>query len=184
MDIRDLAGGLGIEVNKLLAGRGLGCLLVIRSQSSKERVDTGSDAIGVIDGLGLVGCMILGVELGESLDEAAAYTMLLVEFDGTLNGLITDSVSVGKVFSNDTAAGLLLLGDLIAVSLGFVLVVASIVIVATSGAGDLNLSGTELCVVEEEGSLGSGFLLEGYSGILSGLGFGDIEAGDLSTVKS
>ena len=184
MDILDLAGGLSIEVYKLLASWGLGGLLVVRGQPSKEGVDAGSDAIGVVDGFGLIGCMVFGVELIEGLDEAVTYTMLLVEFDSTLNSLVADNISVGKVFGNDTAAGLLLLGDLVTVTLGLVLVVTSIILVATSGAGDLNLSATELGVVEEKSSLGSGFLLEGYSGILRGLGWGDIEAGDLATAKS
>jgi hypothetical protein len=110
--------------------------------------------------------------------------MLLVEFDSTLDSLVANNISVSKVLGNDTAARLLLLGDLVAVTLSLVLVVAAIILVATSGRGDLNLSSTKLGIVEEQGSLGSGFLLEGYGGILGGLGLGDIEGGDLATVKS
>jgi len=106
--------------------------------------------------------------------------MLLVELDGALNGLVTDNVAMGKVFSNNAASGLLLLCDLVALTLALLLVVAAIILVATGGAGDLNLSGTKLCVVEEQGSLGRGFLLEGYGRILSGLNLGDIKAGDLA----
>lgn len=110
--------------------------------------------------------------------------MLLVEFDSTLNGSVSNNVTVGKVFSNDPASWLLLLGDLVTLTLGLGLVVASIVFVAASSTRDLNLSGTKLGVVEEEGSLGCGFLLEGYGRILGGIGLGDIEAGDLSAAES
>jgi len=106
--------------------------------------------------------------------------MFLVELDGALNGLVTDNVAVGKVLGDNAASGLLLLCDLVALTLALLLVVAAIILAAAGSAGDLNLSGTKLCVVEEQGSLGRGFLLEGYGGILSGLGLGDIEAGDLA----
>lgn len=184
MDIRNLLRGRSIEVHELLTSWGSSSLLVVGRQSSKERVDTGSNAIGVVDGLGLVGSMVLGIELVEGLEEAAADTVLLVEIDGTLNGGITHNVSMSKVLSNDAAAGLLLLGDVVALTLGVGLVVASIILVATCGAGNLNLSSTKLGVVEEEGSLGSGFLLESNGGRLSRISFGDLEAGDLATVKS
>lgn len=101
-----------------------------------------------------------------------------------MNSLVADNISVGKVFGNDTAAGLLLLGDIIAVTLGLVLVMVTIILIVARGAGDLDLGGTELGIVEEQGSLGSGLLLEGYGGLLGRVGLGDIEAGDLSTVKN
>jgi len=183
MDILDLLGGLSVKVDKLLASWGLSSLLVVRGQSGKERVNTGSDAIAVVNGLGLVGSMVLGIKLVESLEEAVAYTMLLVKFDSTLDSLVANNISMSKVFGNDTASGLLLLGDLVTVTLGLVLVVVAIVLVATSGTGDLNLSGTKLGIVKEEGSLGSGFLLEGYGRILGGLSFGDLEAGNLATER-
>ncbi len=57
--------------------------------------------------------------------------MLLVEIDGTLNSLVTKNITVGKVFGDDTAAWLLLLGNLVTVTLGILCEVASIVIGAT-----------------------------------------------------
>jgi hypothetical protein len=182
VDILDLSRGLSVEVDELLASWGASSLFVVGSQSSKEGVGSSTDAIGVIDGLGLVGGMVLLIEVGESLDKAVGDTVLLVELDSTLDGLVTDNVAVGKVFSNDAASWLLLLGDLVAITLSLILVVAAIIFVAASGAGDLNLSSAELGIVEEQGSLGRGFLLEGYGRILSGLSFGDVEAGDLAAV--
>ena len=183
MDILNLSGSLCVEVDELLASWSIGSLLVVRGQSSKEGVGSSSDAIGVVDRLGLVGSMVLLVEAGEGVDEAVGDTMFLVELNSTLDGLITDNVAVGKIFCNNAASGLLFLGDLIAVTLSLVLVVAPIILVAASGTGDLNLSGTKLGIVEEEGSLSSGFLFEGYGRILSGLSFGDFETGDLAAVK-
>jgi hypothetical protein len=61
VDILDLAGGLSVEVNELLASWGLGGLLVVRGQSGKEGVNSGSDAIGVVDGFGLVSSVVLRI---------------------------------------------------------------------------------------------------------------------------
>lgn len=124
--------------------------------------------------------MILRVEVGEGLDETVGDAMLLVELDGTLDGLVTDDIAMGKVLGNNAASGLLLLCNLIALTLLLLLVVAAIVLAAAGGTGDLNLSSTKLCIIEEQGSLGRGLLLEGYSGILGRLGLGNFEAGDLT----
>lgn len=59
VDVCDLLGGLGIEVDQLLASRGTSSLLVVRGQSSQESIGSGSDAIGVVNRLGLVGGMVL-----------------------------------------------------------------------------------------------------------------------------
>lgn len=59
MDILNLSGGLGVEVDKLFASWGASSLLVVRGQSSKEGVGSSTDAIGIVDGLGLVGGVVL-----------------------------------------------------------------------------------------------------------------------------
>lgn len=57
----------------------------------------------------------------------------------------------------------------------------SIVFIGAGGAGDLNLVGSKLGVVEKEGSLGGGFLLEGHGSNLGRLCWADFEVGDFTT---
>jgi len=59
VDILNLSGGLSVEVDKLLASWGTSSLLVVGGQSSKEGVGSSTNAIGIIDGLGLVGGVVL-----------------------------------------------------------------------------------------------------------------------------
>lgn len=58
---------------------------------------------------------------------------------------------------------------------------ASIVLGGSGGAGDLDLRGAKLGVVEEKGSLCSSLLLESYGCFLGLAGFSDLEVGDLAT---
>lgn len=107
--------------------------------------------------------------------------MLGVEVDGLLNSLVTEDVTVGNVLGGNTGTGLLLLGDLIAVTLGVLCEVASVIIVGTRGTGDLDLCRAELGVIEEEGSLRSSLLFEGYGSTLCLSRFGDVDGADLTT---
>ena len=109
-------------------------------------------------------------------------TVLLVQIDGALSGLVTDSVAVCQVLSNDAGSWFLLLGDFIAVTLSLCVVVASIILGRTSSASDLDLGGAQLGVVEEESSLGRGFLFEVYGGFLSLASGLDLDTGNLATV--
>jgi hypothetical protein len=54
---------------------------------------------------------------------------------------------VGKVFSNDAASWLLLLGDLIGVTLRVLCEMASIIVGASGGRRDLDFGGTQFCVI-------------------------------------
>lgn len=182
MDVDNLARRLGIEVNELLASRGAGSLLVVGSQTGKQRVCAGSDTVALVNSLGLVGGVVLLVQVLEGGEEAVGNAVLAVEVDGTLGGLVTNAVAVSEVLSNDARAGLLLLGELIAVALGLALVVAGIVIGRSAGARDLDVCATELSVVEEKGGLGSSLLLEGDGGLLGVAGLLDLEVGDLAAV--
>ena len=108
--------------------------------------------------------------------------MLLVQFNGTLGSLIADNIAMGQVLSNDAGSWLLLLGDLITVALCLGGKMASVILLRASGAGNLDVGRTELSVVEEESSLGRGFLFEGNSRFM-GLGGGlDLDAGNLAAV--
>lgn len=73
--------------------------------------------------------------------------MLLIKIDGTLSCLVTDGVAMGKVLSNDTAARFLFLSDLVTLTLGSFIVVASIIVSGSRSTGNLDLAGTELGVV-------------------------------------
>jgi hypothetical protein len=59
--------------------------------------------------------------------------MLLIEINGTLDGLVTKNIAVGKVLGDNAAAGFLFLGNFITVTLGVLCEVASIVIGAARG---------------------------------------------------
>jgi hypothetical protein len=136
----------------------------------------------LVNGAGLVSGAILVVEALNGRDEAGGDTMFLVQINGTLDGLVTKGVSMSKVFSDNAASWLLLLSDLVTVTLGVLCEVASIIIGATGGRRNLDMSGTKLSVVQEEGCLGRGFLLEGYGRIMSLAGLSDFEVSDLATV--
>jgi len=183
MDILNLLRGLGVEVDELLASWSTGSLLVVGSQAGKKSIGTSSDAIAVVNRSGLVRSVVFLVDTVKGLEEAAGDTVLLVKLDGTLDGLVADNVTVGKILGNNAASRLLLLSDLVAITLSLVFVVAAIVLVVAAGAGDFHLMGTKLGVVEEQSSLGCSFLLERYGRILSRLNCGDFEVGDLATER-
>jgi len=181
VDVQNLLLGLGVEVDKLLASWGTSSLLVVGSQAREEGAGLLGNTVGLVDRLGLVGGMVLLIKVVESGKEAAGNSVLAVKLNGTLDSLVANDVAVSKVFSDDTAAGLLLLCDLVAVTLRVFGVVAAIVLVGARGADNLDLGRSELGVVEQEGSLGSSLLLEDYCSILSLAGWSDIDLRDLAT---
>ena len=89
---------------------------------------------------------------------------------------------MGNIFGSDTRSRLLLLGDLIAVTLGVLCVMASIIIVGSAGTCDIDVCSTKLCVIEEEGSLCGSLLLKGNGGTLGLSRWGKLERADLSTI--
>lgn len=106
------------------------------------------DTVGLINSLGLVGCLVFVVQVGEGVEETGRDAVLLVKVDGTLSSLVTDNVTMREIFSNNTTSWLFFLSDLIAVSLLVVGVMASIILVGTGCTCNLDLSRAELCAVE------------------------------------
>merc|ERR1711977_274077 len=90
----------------LLASWSSGGLFEVGSQASEEIVGLLGDTIGLINRLGLVGGMVLLIEVGEGGQEAVGNSVLGVEIDGLLDGLVTEYVAVGNVLSSDTGTGL------------------------------------------------------------------------------
>lgn len=129
--------------------------------------------------------MELAIELVELGEEARRDAVLLVEVEGARDGGVADHVAVREVLGQDARARLLLLCDLVAVAVrGRDAIVARGLVGGEAGRGGYrDVRGAELGVVEEEGGLGGGVLLEGHGG-----GFGvavglDVEAVDLAAVE-
>ncbi len=177
MDVHHLVFGLGVEVDKLLAGWSVRRLVVVGGKGVENALGTCGDAVGLVSGLGLVGGFVLGVEVVESLKELVRDAVFLVEVEGTLGSGVADDVALGEVLGDDSGSWLLLLGDLIGVAVAvhrWVKLLGAL----SSGDGDLGLA--ELGVVKEEGSLGCCLLLEDDGSALSLAAWGDLDLGDLS----
>jgi hypothetical protein len=89
MDILDLAGSLSIEVGELLSGWCPGSLLIVGGKSREEGVGLLSDTVGLVNGASFVGGVVLVVKTLNGGDKAGGDTMLLVEVNGALNGIVT-----------------------------------------------------------------------------------------------
>ena len=180
VDLLNLSAALGVELGDLLAGGGVGGLLEVGAQAEPEAVGTLADAVALIGGLGSVGGVVLLVETLEGREEAVGDAVLGVEVESTLDGGIAYDVPVGEVLSQDTGAGLLLLGNLVGVAVS-VLGNRNIIFAIAAGAGDLKMVVSELSVVEEESGLLGSLLLEDD---LCGLGLtllDDLDIRDLAT---
>lgn len=104
----------------------------------------GGDTVGLVRRLGLLGGLVLVVEVLERGQEAAGDTVLVVKVERALRSLVADNVAVGEVLGDDTGAGLLLLGNLVAV----LLAVGLIELLSTLGTGHGNLGLSKLGVVQ------------------------------------
>ena len=62
MDVLHLLGSLLVELDNLLASRGVGGLLEVGAETSPEAAGTGADSVSLIRGLCAVGCVILGID--------------------------------------------------------------------------------------------------------------------------
>ena len=109
---------------------GTGGLFVVGSQSREERVGLLGDTIRLVNRAGLVGGAVFLIQALDSRDKTSGNTVLLVEIDSTLDGLVSKDVAVSKVLSDNTASWLLLLSDLITVTLGVLCEVASVIVSA------------------------------------------------------
>lgn len=170
VDILHLARADSVEIDQLLPSRGVGGLLEVRAEAEDEAASPLRDVVRLVGGLGLLGGVVLVVEALERRHEAVGDTVLLIQLDTTLEGGIADDIAVGKVLGQDADAGLLFLGDLVAVAVG-ICRVGSVVVLSVLG-NDLNLRAAELGVVQELSGLGSSLLLEDNGGILSTVGIG------------
>ena len=90
--------------------------------------------------------------------------MLVVELDGALQRRVADDVAVCEILGEDTAAGLLLLCDLVRVALGIGSDMGIVIGRGVASGGDADMGGAELGAVQEQSCLGSGLLLEHDSG--------------------
>ena len=160
-----------VKLDNLLAGRRVGRLLKVRAETGDEAVCAISDAVALVRRLGAVGGVVLGVELLEGVEEAAGDAVLGVELESALDGGVANHVALGEVLCEDAGARLVLLGDLVAVAGGLCKVGAVVVAGVGAGAGDGDVVGAELGVVEEEGGLHGRLLFKGDVGIL-GLSLG------------
>jgi hypothetical protein len=181
VNLLDLSAALSVELSDLLAGGCVGGLLKVRAEAEPEAVGALGDTIALIGGLGSVGSVVLLVETLEGREEAVGNIVSGIEVESTLDGGITYDITVGEILSQNTGAGLLLLGDLIGVSVSVLSGRVDIVFAVSAGAGDLKMVGTELGVVEEKSSLLGSLLLEDDFGSLGLALLGDLEISDLST---
>ena len=98
MDIENLLLTLLVEGEDLVASGCVRCLLEVRAQTSPCTLTLLGDGILLVDVLGLLGRLILLVELLKSGCEARGEPMLVVEGKCSLDCLVADSVAMGKVF--------------------------------------------------------------------------------------
>jgi len=82
MDVLDLAGRLSVEVDELLTSWSTSSLLVVRVKAGP---DAGCDVAGffgdlvaLVYGFGLVGCVVLAIEVLESLEESVGNAVLAI----------------------------------------------------------------------------------------------------------
>lgn len=183
MDILNLSGAIGVKLNNLAAGRGGGSLLKVRAKAAPEVAGTLGNAVALVSSAGTVSGVVLLVKALKSGEEAVGHFVLGVKLDGALNGSVADDVAVGEVFGEDTRAGLLLLGDVVGLALSVGGVVGTTIITASARAGDGDVVGAKLRIVEEEGSLHGSLLLEGDFSGLSLAFSADLDVCDLSTVN-
>lgn len=181
MDVLNLAGGLSVEVDKLLTGWSSSSLFVIRGQARKKRAGLLSNTIRLVNTLGLFSGVVLAIEVIQGGEEAARDTMLLIKVDSTLSSGISNGITMSKIFCDDAASWLLFLGDFVAITMLVVCIMASIILAGSRCTCNLNLGSTELGVVEQQSRLGCGFFLELNSSILSLSNRSDFKAYNLST---
>lgn len=176
VDVEDLLVSGLVEASQLLASRGADSLLEVGVQAAPASVGLVGDTILGVDGLCLLSCLVLAVESLQGVGEAAADTVLVIESNCSLDGLIADDVAVCEVLGDDTGTGLVLLFD-VAVSSGLICRADRLAtgnLVKGSCGGNVDLSGAKLCVVQEKSSLCSRLLFESYGSRLSavwGVGF-------------
>lgn len=115
VNVHDLLVTLLVERTDFVAGRRAYCLFEVAVQAVPAESGSVRDTVLLVDGLTLLGHLVLGVEVGESLGEAAADAVLLVEGNGSLDGFVANGVPVGEVLGYYTGSGLVVLADFVGV---------------------------------------------------------------------
>lgn len=169
VDVEDLLVSGLVEASQLLASRSTDSLLEVGVQAAPASVGLVGDTILGVDGLCLLGCLVLAVESLQGVGEAAADTVLVVKGNCSLDGLIADDVAVCEVLGDDAGTGLIFLVDVTVSSwlIGRANRLATGNLVEGSCGGNVDLSGAKLCVVQEKSSLCSCLLFKGDGSRLS-----------------
>lgn len=104
----------------------------------EEALSLCGDAVRLVGSFSLLGGLVLVVEVLKGFQEATGNTMLMVEVERTLGSLVTDDITVGEIFGDNTRAGLLFLSNLVAVL--FVMSIINFFGTLSASYGDLGLS--------------------------------------------
>ena len=149
--ITNLLVALGVEGMETLTGGRAKGFLEVRIQATPTGLDLLRDTVVGIDILRLLGRLVLAVEVGQSVGEAIGDTVLAVESEGALDGLVTDHVTLSQILCHNARARLVLLRDVVKFGSAIVALLSSFAsgqLVEASCAGHLDLRRTKLCVVE------------------------------------
>ena len=150
MDVSNLLVRLRIETRELLPSGRPYSFLIVRIETTPDAIGLVRHAIRLIESLRFISCLVFSVEVCEGVGEAAGDAVLVVQGDGALKGGVAEDVAVGEILRYDPGSGLVFLRDVVAFA-GFFFVVGACELGDAGCAGDGDLGGAELGVVEEEG---------------------------------
>ena len=114
MNIPHLLIRLQIEIPHFLPTRRAQGLVKVGMQTLPTTGGAIADPVVLIQGFRFFRGLVLVVEIVECGAELVGDAVLLVEFDGLLENLITQRVAVSQVFGGDPGAGFFLLRDRVA----------------------------------------------------------------------
>lgn len=160
MHVQDLFLALLVEGAQALTGGSVTRLLEVRGQAPPAFVGPLGDPVLLVNRLRPFRSLVLRVEILQGFGEALAHTVLLVHLDGTLHDIVAEDVAVGEVFGDDACAWLFLLRDIFLMFLARAGALAAGHLLQRSCRGDMDLTGAELGVVQEEGGLRRRLFLE------------------------
>ena len=102
MNIANLLVTLSIEVRQLLPSWCAQSFLEVAMETLPSLSSLVSDSITGIDAFCFIGCLVFGIELGQSIREARGDAMLVVQGYGALDGIVANDVAVGQVLGDNT----------------------------------------------------------------------------------
>lgn len=94
MNVADLFVALGVECCQLLSSRCVDGLFEVRAQSGPSATSLLGDTIAGVDALGTVGGLVFVIEVRKGSGEAIRNAMFVVESYGSLDGVVTDGVTM------------------------------------------------------------------------------------------